>query len=103
MECGEMESLISDLISPNHKTYSTVCVQRLAQAVDVSYYVKNNSIVHLMLKPTISSSIILKLLSLDINICLFITAELVAEKLNFQQTSKNARINEKKRYLNQRR
>lgn len=34
-----------------------------------------------MLKPTISPSIILELLSLDINIYLFIEPEFVAEKL----------------------
>lgn len=36
-----------------------------------------------------------ELFSLDINIYLLTKPELVAEKLNFQQTSKNTQINEK--------
>lgn len=56
-----MESLISDLSSPSHKTYSTGCVQSFTKAGSISYYRKDNSIVHFMLKSIISSSIILEL------------------------------------------
>lgn len=43
MENGDTESLICDLSSPNHKTYSIMCVQSLTEAGGISYDVIDNS------------------------------------------------------------
>lgn len=80
----QTQSLVSDISSLSHKT--RLCAQSLREVGGISCDIKDNAIVHVTLKPTVSPYF--RAAWFDINIYLSIKPELAAEKFNFNTAAK---------------